>query len=203
MTSPGTKGDFLVPGEASTRDKSESRIYLSAQRRSSVSFSSPSIQSFFRSIPFLPSSHPHCLSSSSHRRRQRGRRAAKRARPGEPPPGTGAGGSSDDTPPPMTGVGGGLVRRDCPARARRGGRGGARPELGGEGWVELGPSGGSGWSRAPSELGVECRRSSGRSAGGSRTDDLRGGGAADRDRAAGGAARPSERRLRMARRGPL
>ena len=185
MTSPGTKGDFLVPGEASTRDKSESRIYLYAQRRSSVSFSSPSIQSFFRSIPFLPSSHPHCLSSSSHRRRQQGRRAAKRARPDEPPPGTGAGG--------------GLVRRDCPARARRGGRGGARPELGGEGWVELGPSGGSGWSRAPSELGVEC----GRSSGGSRTDDLRGGGAADRDRAAGGAARPSERRLRVARRGPL
>ena len=87
--------------------------------------------------------------------------------------------------------------------ARRGGRGGARPELGGEGWVELGPSGGSGWSRAPSELGVECGRSSGRSAGGSRTDDLRGGGAADRDRAAGGAARPSERRLRVAQRGPL
>ena len=131
MTSPGTKGDFLVPGEASTRDKSESRIYLSAQRRSSVSFSSPSIQSFFRS----PSSLPHCLSSSGHRRRQRGRRAAARARPGEPPPGIGAGGSSDDTPPPMTGAGG------CPASRRRrgqaqraaGSRGLARPALAGSG----------------------------------------------------------------------
>jgi len=99
----------------------------------------PDRASSFRSIPFLPSSHPHYLSSSSHRRRQRGRPATKRARPGEPPPGTGAGGSSDDTPPPMTGAGGGPVRRDCPARARRGR----------EGWSSTGARwGGMGGARA-------------------------------------------------------